>query len=377
MKTYFHYVVLTIGLFLCSSSSAQSLPFLKGSIVLENGTTESGYLTLLNSQKIVFKTEQDASTITYRVKSVKQFTYGKERFRKIQSENSSFFVREIIKGKMSLFKRELSPNPNKVYFIKTEEGFAPIAKSSRYDDLKAQMSNISIFENYDKTLFMAAYHYNQNDLKILVNSYNVEHSRTMMAFDFAEENDTLIDNILGFATLNQEGTGTNSTKNARLPNTVRNDLVLKSEVIYNQILDAVRTDNWKRVDAVLKLLQPLASEIEALSGQDLYQDLWKYSKLKQSEKFKRTLVLFISEGVQSLMQSADRQNQIEVRKLVVRQAFVEFLEINDELKKIDPALADKIMGQFKAAFTNAANSSKFNSESAKIQASLQSLTHKV
>jgi hypothetical protein len=236
------------------------------------------------------------------------------------------------------------------------------------------MGKFTVFENYDKDLFELAYGYNQSELTELVHNYNSENKENSIAMDFMPENDTLINNeIMGFATYNAYGTGNNYNTSTRIPNTVRNDLVSKTEIIYNQIFDGLESGNWTKIENALKFLKPLAIEIEGFNDQDLYTDLLNYARLKQKNNFTKVFVIFVSHGVQFLLKTADLQDNAAMRKIVVRQAFVEFLEINEELKKSNPALSSKIMNQFKSAFSSAANPQQFTTEVVKIQASFKAL----
>lgn len=380
---YLRLFLTSIGIFLCLGSSAQVLPLQKGSIVLKSGEKLNGYLTPVNSQKIVFKTDIETKDKTYyKAKSVKRFTYGKEMFQAINYKTSTFFVRMITRGQISLYKRDFAPNRNKAYFIKSKEGFSQITKANYFDDLKDNMKNTTFLKKFDEESFKMVYGYNQSDLNSLVSNYNLERPESLIAYDFMEESDTSKNDILGFATEQNFGnfslSGGDSNRNVtKIPNTVRNDLVLKSEVIYGQILDALTANNWKKVTVALKLLQPLGAELEAFNNKNSYDELVKYAKLKQKDNFKKTFVLFVSDGVQALMKSASMQSKSNMRKVVVRQAFVEFLEIKEELKKTDAALANKIMSQFKVTFASAEDSSKFTAQTANITASFQKVAAKM
>lgn len=102
-----------------------------------------------------------------------------------------------------------------------------------------------------------------------------------------------------------------------------------------------------------------------------------YAKQQEKTKFRNAFVEFVSTGVHTLINSANLQKNATMRKLVIRQAFVEYLEIKPELQKIDAALGNKITAQFKSAFANASNSTKFKTETAKISASFRSVASKV
>lgn len=372
MKTHFQFSVTIIVLLLCVNLSAQTLPFEKGKVVLKNGDELNGYLTLLNSEKIVFKEAENATTIKYKAKSIQKFNYDGKLFEAIDYNKKTFFVRKIVRGSLSLYKRDLAPNAKETYFVKNADTFMPITEAQRYEIFKSVMGKFVVFENYDKDLFEAAYGYNQMDLTELVYSYNVEKKQNSRAMDFTPESDTLIGNeLMGFAINNDNGTGT--SKSTRIPNTVRNDLALKTEIIYNQIFDGLASNNWAKIENALKFLKPLANEIEGFIDEDLYTDLLTYTRLKQKDKFSKVFVVFVSHGVQFLLKTADLQDQTAMRKVVVRQAFVEFLEINEELKKSNPALANKIMEQFKTAFSSADNAQRFTTEVVKIQASFKSI----
>ena len=55
-----------------------------------------------------------------------------------------------------------------------------------------------------------------------------------------------------------------------------------------------------------------------------------------------------------------------MRKFIVRQSFVEFLEIKSELQKIDTKLTEQITNQFKMTFANAKIREQFKLETTKI-----------
>jgi hypothetical protein len=374
MKTPFRFSFTVIALFLFLGLSAQNLPFEKGNITLKNGEHLDGYITLINSQKIAFKRLPNAAPTKYKAKNVKQFNYDQKTFEAIDYNKKTFFVRKIVRGNMSLYKRDLAPKAKEVYFIKTDTVFTPVTEAQRYEIFKSIMGKFTVFENYDKDLFELAYGYNQSELTELVHNYNSENKENSIAMDFMPENDTLINNeIMGFATYNAYGTGNNYNTSTRIPNTVRNDLVSKTEIIYNQIFDGLESGNWTKIENALKFLKPLAIEIEGFNDQDLYTDLLNYARLKQKNNFTKVFVIFVSHGVQFLLKTADLQDNAAMRKIVVRQAFVEFLEINEELKKSNPALSSKIMNQFKSAFSSAANPQQFTTEVVKIQASFKAL----
>lgn len=375
---FYKSILTSLSILLCLSSFAQSLPYQQGSIFLNNGKTITGYLTIVNSQKIYFKTDiKEKGKQSFKSKEVRSFSYNERRFESITHDKSTFFVREIEEGYINLYKRDFAPNKDKVYFLETKQGFQLITKDDFYAQMKKNMSDFTVFNNYSEDLFSVAYSYNQTDLSNLVNNYNLEKPKTMMAYDLSEPIDTLGEEILGFAVSSPSGTGTQSNKSTRIPNTVRNDLVLKSEVIYSQILEALKVGNWKKINIALKYLKPLASEIEAHSTNNAYNKMVLYAKQQQQTKFRKAFVEFVSTGVHTLIYSANLQKNPAMRKLVIRQAFVEYLEIKTELQKIDAALGNTITAQFKSAFANASNSSRFKTETAKISASFLSVADKV
>lgn len=377
MTTYYRFILTSLGLLLCFGSFAQVLPYQQGSIYLNNGEKLTGFVSIANSHKVYFKSELEEKTKrSFKSKNVDHFFYDLKRFQAIEYKKSTFFVRSITQGQVSLYKRDFAPNKNKAYFIETSQGFQVISKANFYADLVENMSGSSVFDNYNEELFAVAYNYNQTDLSDLVSNYNLEKPRTMLAYDLAEPIDSLEEEILGFAVSSPSGTGRNG-KTTRIPNTVRNDLALKSEVIYGQILAALKTNNWKKINIALKYLKPLANEIEAHQNKKIYSKMVLYAKQQEQAKFRKSFLEFVSHGVHTLMKSANLQKQPSMRKLVIRQAFVEFLEIKSELQKIDSALANKITNQFKSAFANAADSDKFKIETAKISASFKNVTTKV
>lgn len=378
MTIYYKSILMSLGLLLCLSSSAQTLSYQQGSISLNNGKTLTGYLTIINSQKVHFKTNlNEKRKQRFKSEEIAYFSYDKKRFQTISHDKSTFFVREIMKGKISLFKRDFAPNKQKAYFIKSVNSFKIITKDNFYAQLKDNMIDFSVFENYSEDLFLLAYNYNQTDLSNLVYDYNLETPKTMMAYDLHEPIDTLGEEILGFAVSTPSGMDTQGRELTRIPNTARNDMVLKSEVIYAQILDALKAGNWKKINIALKYLQPLAHEIETNNTTKMYSKMVLYAKQQEKTKFRNAFVEFVSTGVHTLINSANLQKNATMRKLVIRQAFVEYLEIKPELQKIDAALGNKITAQFKSAFANASNSTKFKTETAKISASFRSVASKV
>jgi hypothetical protein len=375
MKTRFQFSFTIVVLFLFTGLSAQDLPFELGRITLKSGERMNGYIMLLNSQKVAFKKLPNSAPIKYKAKNVAQFNYDGKLFESIDYDKKTFFVRKIVRGKISLYKRDLAPKSKAAYFVKTDKIFTPVTEAQRYEIFKSIMGKFTVFENYNKDLFEVAYSYNQIELIELVNSYNAENRANSIAMDYfsAERDTSIYDEVIGFATYNAYGTGSSNTQSTRIPNTVRNDLALKTEIIYDQIFEGLESRNWKKIENALRFLKPLATEIEAFKNQDLYTDLLTYARLKQKNNFTEVFVIFVSHGVQFLLKTANLQDQTMMRKIVIRQAFVEFLEISEELKKSNPTLAHKIMKQFKIAFSSASNPQRFTTEVFKIQVSFKAI----
>ena len=195
-------VLLVLSLFSFANLSAQGLPYLKGKIKMNNGTMLSGYVTVLNSKKIAFKVRPTNNRIRLcRSADVELFSYGKERYVAIKEGRSTFFVRQVSKGKTALYKRDFAPNRNKKYYLKTKGSFTLIDKRDFYDDLKKNLKSSDLFKTYDKDVFQVAYDYNQEALKILLADYNAEaKAKTrMMDFEINPEDTVGTDEILGFA----------------------------------------------------------------------------------------------------------------------------------------------------------------------------------
>ena len=80
---------------------------------------------------------------------------------------------------------------------------------------------------------------------------------------------------------------------------------------------------------------------------------------------------------QSLLETANEQNEADMKKFIVRQAFVEFLEIKSALQKIDPNLTKQITNQFKMIFANANDKKQFQIETTKITDSFNNVVTKI
>jgi len=358
--------------------SAQNLPYLKGKVKMNNGTILSGYITILNSKKIAFKVRPTYERIRLcRSKDVQTFSYGKEKYVAIKEGSSTFFVRKVANGKTALYKRDFAPNRNKTYYLKTKDSFTSIDKRDFYNDMKQNLESVETFEVFDKEMFELAFNYNQVEIKTLLAEYNEQQNAKTRMMDFETPVDTIaigVDEILGFATNAQMyGLGGKSSSN-KIPNTVRNDLLLKPEVLYKQLFISIEKGNWKKVTTAINLLKPLAAEIESNSGTVTFDELNIYVKAKHKLKAKKALVVFVSEGVQYLMKNANFQTKPSLRKLMVRQGFVEYLEINSMLKVMNPRAAKNIMNQFKLAFANASNETTFNKNTSSISSSFNKIT---
>lgn len=376
--------ITSILLILCllpfNNISAQNLPYLKGRVKMNNGTVLSGYVTVLNSKKIAFKVRPTHDRIRLcRSNDVQMFSYGKEKYVAIKEGRSTFFVRQMSKGKTAVYKRDFAPNRNKTYYLKTKDSFTSIDKRDFYDDMKENLESIDVFKTFDREMFQVAFDYNQEEIKTLVADYNAqEYSKTrMMDFEVNPSDTVGTGEILGFA-MNAQAYGLGGKSNSnKIPNTVRNDLLLKPEVIYNQMLISIEDGNWKKVATAIKLLKPLAAEIEANSESISFEALKVYIKGKHKKKAKSALVIFVSEGVQYLMKNANYQQKASTRKLMIRQGFVEFLEIKETLKMMNPKAARTITSQFKVAFASASNKTNFTKSTVNISSSFNKLTAKL
>ena len=218
------------------------------------------------------------------------------------------------------------------------------------------MSDLSIFEQYDKDMFLVAFSFSQDDLSYLINFNNKQFVPIPINSSDSRDKGKIL----------YKKKTEKINKSPQIPNSVRNELVLKSKVLYNQILEALKDDDWKKINIALKLMKPLGDEIESFNNNKLYQQLLINANEKNSQKLKKTFIKFVSTGLQSLIQTANKQNETAMRKFIVRQSFVEFLEIKSELQKIDTKLTEQITNQFKMTFANAKIREQFKLETTKI-----------
>ncbi|MFK7949110.1 MAG: hypothetical protein AB8G11_16085 [Saprospiraceae bacterium] len=365
-------LLTTLGVLLCINIFAQTSTFQKGTIHLKDNDEISGYIALVDKFTIAFKLSKDTDFQKYFIsEEVADFSYNSKKYRTIEYNSSTIFVYELEQGNINLYEETFSKNENERYFIEIDKNILNLSKSTYYDILKKYIGDLSLFNQYDQEMFLVAFEFNQDDLKYLINHYNQQFVSIISEPNRSNDGNRDKGNII------YKRKPLEMDKSPQIPNSVRNELVLKTEVLYNQILEALKQEDWKKINIALNLLKPLGKEIESYDNNQLYHQLLVTAKEKKTSEFRKVFITFVSTGLQSLMNIASQQSEITIRKFIIRQAFVEFLEIKSVLQKADADLTNQITNQFRMIFAKAKIPEQFKSETTKIINFFSSIVSKI
>lgn len=160
-------------------------------------------------------------------------------------------------------------------------------------------------------------------------------------------------------------------------NTVRNDLIVRPEQLYFEMFEALRSRNLRKLNNVLILLKPLMAEIDTFQHICLESLLQQHLAEKDFKALQKDLVLLVVCSVESLLKTSAFQKNTASKKHLIRQTFVEFLEIKTPLKKIDPVLSAKVVENLRTAFSHSMTAHQYDNDVHNIQDSLNLLKAKL
>lgn len=362
--------------------------FQRGYLITPQNEILKGYVAMNQSHKVIFKPFATSNqSITYSAKELKGVGYQDVEFKSIKQGRKTFFIRPVIKGKVGLYKKEFASHKNNIYFLEKGTDYIPLSKKRFLATITDNLGESQTLSHFDSDLLKDAYQYNQGDLMALIDQYNDLDLGQNLAYsdEMMSVADTTDEGILGFGDANRRkqqrkythGFAAKDSKKLMLPNTVRNDLIVKPERLYYEMFGALRNKNSEKLGNAMNILKPLTSEIDAKYRGNLQKRLKLHLTRKNFKAFEKDLVLLVAGGVESLLKASTQKQNVGMKKLLVRQAFVEFLEIKTSLKKIDPSLSAKIVKDFRSAFSHSSKGSQYDNDVNNIQASLNQLKAKL
>lgn len=168
-----------------------------------------------------------------------------------------------------------------------------------------------------------------------------------------------------------------ASKKLMLPNTARNNLMIRPEQLYFEMFEALRSRNLQKLNNGLILLKPLMLEIDTFQNVCLESQLQQNLAKKDFEALQKDLMLLVVCSVESLLKTSTSQKNTASKKHLIRQTFVEFLEIKTPLKKIDPVLSAKVVENIRTAFFHSTTAHQYDNDVHNIQDSLNLLKAKL
>lgn len=156
----------------------------------------------------------------------------------------------------------------------------------------------------------------------------------------------------------------------------RNSLSVAPQKVYPKMIEAVKAEDWTKLNNALKILQPLSDEIDNTLRLKLTTELKQAIADRNKEEAEKKVMEFIVGAVRSLLILSGKEDTPEMRKEMFRQAFTEFVTIEPYLKKLDASQTDKIMTNFRGSYNIIRDKSQFITNTMIINRDLKSLIAK-
>jgi len=139
----------------------------------------------------------------------------------------------------------------------------------------------------------------------------------------------------------------------------RNNLSVAPQKVYPKMIEAVKAQDWNKLNNALKILQPLSEEIDNTLRVNLTVELKQAIADRNSDLAEAKVLEFIVGGIRSLLILSGREDTPELRKEMFRQAFTEFVAIEPYLKKLNVMQTELIMENFRTSYNNIKDKSRF------------------
>lgn len=139
----------------------------------------------------------------------------------------------------------------------------------------------------------------------------------------------------------------------------RNNLSVAPQKVYPKMIEAVKAQDWNKLNNALKILQPLSEEIDNTLRVNLTVELKQAIADRNSDLAETKVLEFIVGGIRSLLILSGREDTPELRKEMFRQAFTEFVAIEPYLKKLNVMQTELIMENFRTSYNNIKDKSRF------------------
>ena len=157
----------------------------------------------------------------------------------------------------------------------------------------------------------------------------------------------------------------------------RNSLSVAPQKVYPKMIEAVKAEDWTKLNNALKILEPLSEEIDNTLRLKITTELKQAIADRDQEKAEKKVMEFIVGGVRSLLILSGKEDTPEMRKEMFRQAFTEFVTIEQYLKKLDASKTEQIMTNFRGSYNIIRDKSQFITNTMIINRDLKSVIAKI
>ena len=156
----------------------------------------------------------------------------------------------------------------------------------------------------------------------------------------------------------------------------RNSLSVAPQKVYPKMIEAVKAEDWIKLNKALKILQPLSDEIDDILRLKLTAELEEAIADRNKKEAEKKVMELIIGGVRSLLILSSKADTPETRKEMFRQAFTEFVTIEPHLKKLDASQTYRIMTNFRGSYNIIKDKNQFITNTMIINRDLKSLIAK-
>lgn len=153
----------------------------------------------------------------------------------------------------------------------------------------------------------------------------------------------------------------------------RNNLSVAPQKVYPEMIEAVKSENWDKLNTALEVLEPLSTEIDNTLRLKITIELKQAIVDRDKKTAEKKVMEFIVGGIRSLLILSGKEDTPELRKDMFRQAFTEFVTIEQYLKKLDASKTELIMTNFRGAYNKIRDKSQFITNTMIINRDLKSI----
>ena len=156
----------------------------------------------------------------------------------------------------------------------------------------------------------------------------------------------------------------------------RKNLSVAPQKIYPEMIKAVKAGNWKKLNTALRVLEPLSEEIDNTLRLKITTELKEAIIKKDKVKAEEKVMEFIVGGIRSLLILSGKEDKHQLRKIMFRQAFIEFLTVEKYLKNLNYIATERIMTNFRGTYNIIRDKSQFITNMMIINRDLKSIVNR-